>query len=381
MWPDDGFAGEQLRLARLAHGLSLDELGQQVAVSRQYLHQLEVGTKPPTQEMKAALADALGVTTRFFAPSTRAAVHAEQCHFRKQATTPVSVTSQVLARGTLLDRFIARLDAALELPPVDFPQIAVSSAEDIEAAAEACRRHWGLGLTGPITNMTRVVENAGAVVICFSGISDRVDALSMDRPRPLIIRSEAKPAACRLRFDIAHECAHLVMHRGIQTGDRETEGQAHRFASAFLLPRGVFAREFPQGRYLNWAAIFNLKLRWKVSARAIIRRAYDLGLITADRYRSGNIHLNRNGQAKVELHDDVIEPETPEVLTSAFAALTSDRRDALRELAVSVDLGDAMFERLLGQRLPAVTLTSYPENVVPLFRSTSSSNRDAGGNL
>jgi Zn-dependent peptidase ImmA (M78 family)/transcriptional regulator with XRE-family HTH domain len=372
MWPDDGFAGEQLRLARLAHGMSLDELGQRVAVSRQYLNQLEMGTKPPTSEMTAALADVLGVTPRFFAPTARPPVHAEQCHFRKQATTPASVTSQVLARGTLLDRFIARLDTVLELPKVDFPQIPVSSAEDIEAAAEACRRHWGLGLSGPITNMTRVVENAGAIVAHFSGISDRVDALSMDRPRPLIIRSEAKPSACRLRFDIAHECGHLVMHRGIQTGDRETEGQAHRFASAFLLPRGAFAREFPSGRYLNWSAIFDLKLRWKVSARAIIRRAYDLGLITADRYRSGNIHLNRNGQAKVELHDDNIVLETPEVFTSAFAALASTRHDALRDLAESVAMRDGMFERLLGQPLPGTGQTTYLDNVVPLFRSPPS---------
>jgi Zn-dependent peptidase ImmA (M78 family) len=298
-------------------------------------------------------------------------VHAEQCHFRKQATTPASVTSQVLARGTLLDRFIARLDTVLELPPVDFPQIRVSSAEDIELAAESCRRHWGLGLSGPITNMTRVVENAGAVVAHFSGISDRVDALSMDRPRPLIIRSEAKPSACRLRFDIAHECGHLVMHRDIQTGDRETEGQAHRFASAFLLPRAAFAREFPRGRYLNWSAIFDLKLRWKVSARAIIRRAYDVGLITADRYRSGNIHLNRNGQAKTELHDEAIVAEAPELLTGAFAALASAHPNALRELSESVALRDGMFERLLEQPLPETPRSAYFANVVPLFRSSA----------
>ncbi len=52
---------------------------------------------------------------------------------------------------------------------------------------------WGLGL-GPISNMMRVVENAGAIVSFFSGVSERVDALSIDRQRPMIIRSEAKPS-------------------------------------------------------------------------------------------------------------------------------------------------------------------------------------------
>lgn len=363
-----GFAGEQLRLARLALGCTLDELGQQVAATRQYLHQLETGAKPVTSEMAEALADALGVSARFFYQRSRAPVQPEQCHFRKQATTPVSIISQVLARGTLLDQFVERLDSVLTLPPVDFPDIPVSNVLEIELAAEQCRGHWGLGLSAPIVNMMRVVENAGAVVSYFGGISERVDALSMDRRRPLIIRSQAKPAACRLRFDLAHECGHLVMHRGAHTGDRETEGQAHRFASAFLLPRTAFAREFPRTRYLDWHAIFALKARWKVSARAIIRRAYDLGLITADKYRTGNIHLNKTGQSKFENLDDVIIAEQPELLDTAFLALERSGRSATRDLAESVGIGNGMFETLFDRPLSPRADPFEGSNVVRLFR-------------
>lgn len=365
----DTFAGDQLRLARLAHGLTLEELGQKVGMTRQYLHQLETGAKIATAENVELLSDVLGVTQRFFYQSNRSPVQPEQCHFRKQATTPVSITSQVLARGTLLDMLVERLDSALNLPSVNFPQHAIETFEDIEKAAEACRQHWGLGLTGPITNMMRVVENAGAVVGYFSGISERVDALSIDRRRPLIIRSEAKPAACRLRFDLAHECGHLVMHRGVHTGCRDSEGQAHRFASAFLIPRAAFAREFPRTRYLDWQAIFTLKARWKVSARAIIRRAYDLGLITADKYRTGNIHLNKTGQSKVEQLDDQIVAEQPELLDSAFRTLERRGSRALRELAEGVGISDRMFEVLLGRQLPFAHDIAQTTNVVRLFGS------------
>jgi len=363
----DKFAGDQLRLARLAHGFTLDELGQKVASTRQYLHQIEVGTKPAPIDMVNALADVLGVTRGFFFQCSLSPVQPEQCHFRKRATTPISVTSQVIARGTLLDTLVERLDEALRLPVVDFPQISVESVDAIEEAAEACRVHWGLGLTGPITNMMRVVENAGAIVGYFSGISERVDALSMDRRRPLIIRSETKPAACRLRFDLAHECGHLVMHRGVHTGCQETEGQAHRFASAFLLPRTAFAREFPRTRYLDWQGIFAIKQRWKVSARAIIRRAYDLRLITADKYRTGNIHLNKTGQAKIEQLDDQIVAEQPELLDTAFHALSRRGSGALRELAENVGLSDSIFEILVGRKLPAAACNELPGNVVRLF--------------
>ncbi len=41
---NENFEGEQLRLARLAHGFTLDELGERGSATRQYLNQLEQGT-------------------------------------------------------------------------------------------------------------------------------------------------------------------------------------------------------------------------------------------------------------------------------------------------------------------------------------------------
>jgi Zn-dependent peptidase ImmA (M78 family) len=200
--------------------------------------------------------------------------------------------------------------------------------------------------------MMRVVENAGAVVSFFGGVSERVDALSIDCARPMIIRSEAKPAACRLRFDLGHEAGHLIMHRGMQTGDKPTEDQANRFASAFLLPRSSFVHEFPRGRFLDWAAIYQLKLRWKVSAAAIVRRAYDLRMISADQYRTGYIHLSKTGQKKAERYDDMIEAEVPELLLKAVEALEVAYPGATERLVGETGLGEEMFRHVSGLSLP-----------------------------
>ncbi len=360
------FDGDRLRLARVAKGYTLDELGSRVSATRQYLNQLEQGTKLPSREMVEALAAALGVTARFFTLTGRGSVSAEQCHFRKQRTTPVSVVGQVLARGTLLDGIVSRLDRELKLPDVSFPDIPVETTAEIEDAAEQAREQWQLG-TGPISSMMRVVENAGAVVSFFAGVSERVDALSIDRPRPLIIRSEAKPAACRLRFDLAHECGHLVMHKGIVTGDKATEDQANRFASAFLLPRSAFIHEFPRSRMLNWAAIFEMKLRWKVSASAILRRAYDLKILSADQYRTGCIHLSKTGQRKFEQYDDVIVAEEPELLPSAMAALEQAYPGAVRRIADDAGIEGDMFECVSGLGLPDESNFEMA-SIVPILR-------------
>ena len=358
----NAFNGERLRLARVALGLTLEQLGARVSATRQYLNQLEQGTKLPTEDMRDALADALGVARHFFGLPAHTGIRPEQCHFRKQRTTPLAVVSQVLARGTLLDGFVSRLDRELDLPEVSFPDIPVSALGEVEDAAEATRAHWQLG-TGPISSMMRVVENAGAVVSFFGGVSERVDALSIDAARPMIIRSEAKPAACRLRFDLGHEAGHLVMHRGVQTGDKETEDQANRFASAFLLPRSSFVHEFPRSRFLDWTGIFELKLRWKVSAAAILRRAFDLRMISADQYRTGYIHLSKTGQKRHERFDDVIVSETPELLPRAVAALETAFPGSVSRMVDESGLEHAMFERVAGLELPQSVVGHA--NIVP----------------
>jgi Zn-dependent peptidase ImmA (M78 family) len=347
------FYGERLRLARLLTAQSLDEVGTAVATSRQYLHQLETDAKVPTADLRLALADALGVSPHFFSLPIKAAVSEADCHFRKLYTTPRMAMAHAAARGTLLEQLASALDARLRLPKVDFPDFGrATSVAEIEASALRLREHWKLGTDAPIANVTRSLERAGALVIDFGDLSEKVDALSISRRRPIVVRSSIKAAAVRLRFDLAHECGHLVMHQGMVTGDRETEDEAHRFAGAFLFPADAFANEFPRSKSLDWSALFALKQRWRVSVRAIIRRAYDLGLIDAAKYRTGNIHLSKTGQTKFERYDDVIISEQPEMLRAALKALASRDIASYGSMLAEVGLPSARFAELFGVDSP-----------------------------
>lgn len=341
------FSGDQLRLARVAQALPLEEVASRVAATKQHISQLETGARKPSEGLDRALADALGVRTRFFYLNGVPHVRPEQIHFRKQLTTPISITSQVIARGTLLDRLAGELDGRLKLPKVNFPDLRPSSLAEVDAAALEVRRYWGLGVDGPITSMIRVAEHAGAIVTDFVGLSERVDALSMDRPRPIIVRSDAKTSLARQRFDVAHEVGHLVMHRGIETGDRDTEEQAHRFAGAFLIPTAAFVREFPRGHRLDWSALFSMKLRWQVAVRAIVYRAYDLGVLTAAQFRTANIQLVKTGQAKSEKYDDELPLERGELLDAALRKMAA-RPGRLEKLMEDMGLAYPMLKVLTG---------------------------------
>jgi len=345
---EEPFQGAKLRLARLLNGWTKAELADQLQVSRQFIHSLEIGQKPASQDMVAALSLLLKVQPAFFFELLPSEVREEECHFRSRKSMPDKVAEQIISHGTALELIVGLLDSNLALPAVNFPAIEAHCNEEIELAAETCRQHWGLG-TGPIASICRVLENAGAIVTLFQGARHEVDALSMARARPIVIRNTLKQSPGRQRFDLAHECGHLVIHQGVVTGDKVTEGQANRFASALLMPRAAFTRDFPSmPSRLDWQAIYSLKVRWRVSAKAVIRRAHDLELLDAVQYATGNRFLNQTGQARVERFDEKIPFEEPELLKMAITAYIEAFSSTPAEMAKQISMTPSMIEQLVG---------------------------------
>ena len=349
---DQKFEPKRLRLARTFFGLAQGELGERVGASRQFVHQLESGLRAPSSEMVDALAAALLVEGGFFYRTVDSEISQENCNFRSLQSSRVRDLEQVISHGALLAELLLLLEEELEFPEPNFPRIKVSDLEGVEKAAERARTHWSLTIDQPIVSTIRVAENAGAVVIKFLGVASEIDALSVYRSRPLIIRSSEKESPSRLRFDVAHEIGHLVMHQeGKPIEHEELETQAHRFASAFLLPRKAFVREFPRGRRLDWQTIFAIKRKWSVSAQAILRRARDLELIDAAQYRSGNIFISKQGYKRKEPYEPA-EAERPEMLRTALIALQESKGMLPKDVARKLGIQPVLLGNLLGLPIP-----------------------------
>jgi len=316
------FYGDNLRLARLIAGISLNEIGERVGTTRQYIHKLETtDKKAPTDILLDALAFELNVEKSFFSLTIGNQVKEEECHFRKLRSTLVSSRRECTARATLLNKLVDMLEEYLDLPEINFPQYEISSLFDVEQAAMKCRKIWGLG-DGPITNMVRVVENAGAIVSSFGEVSEKVDALSIHRNRPIILLNLQKSSA-RSRMDIGHETAHIVLHKGIETGDTETESQADYFASLFLLPQQALLQGYTSRSKtrLDWNAISSMKVNWGISSKAIIYRLHQNGIISPSLYRRANIHFSKTGQIKNEYYDEKVPYNLPELLPTSLSLL------------------------------------------------------------
>lgn len=325
------YSGDRLRLARLLNAKTLAEVAAQVGVNKQKIHKLENDQAHIDRGLALALSAALDVSADFFVPvsMTGQPIETDAIHFRAtKSRTKQADKDHDAAKVIVLDEMLMHIESELDLPAYNIPNIATASDREIEAAAIACREHWGLG-NAPIANMVRVLENAGVVVLnsdsrCEAIDGASIDGASIDNRRPKVLRN-TPTRGYRSRFTDAHELGHLVMHKGIITGDRETERQANRFASAFLLPAQAFYASFPKSHRIDWAEIERLKQHWCVSKAALFYRAKQIGAIDDKQYLTAVKALNNRGERSKENGDERIAPELPELLPDALQYLAKTR--------------------------------------------------------
>ena len=82
---------------------------------------------------------------------------------------------------------------------------------------------------GPVNNLTHALEAAGIVMVHSDMAGSAVDGVTFSAPRlrPLLVLKINQPAD-RMRFTMAHELGHLVLHRTQPT--QQMEDQANEFA-------------------------------------------------------------------------------------------------------------------------------------------------------
>ena len=355
------FLGEKLRIARIFHGMTQADLGNEVAASSGFIGKLERGEKCAADTLLKALCSVLGFEEEFFFTPLFEEFKENECSFRHRSTTPQTAKKQVLAHGTLLASVIDYFASVLSLPGFNIPSIPIRSQSEIEEATLACRNAWRMGTDRPIKSMTRLLETNGATVSWMRS-SMKIDAFSRFGRITVVFKNSAKVFPSRWTFDLAHELGHLVMHRGTNSDTKKLEREANAFASAFLLPKKQFSEEFKALNKFDWAHIFELKRRWRTSASAMIYRAHELELIDSARYRRMYAYYHAQGWHKDEPCEPV--PEQPELLSLAFKALEMDHGESPQDLCKRLHWKPLTMERITNIQVPIGNL--QPEKVASL---------------
>ena len=191
---------------------------------------------------------------------------------------------------------------------------------------------------GPVRNLTAIIESSGGIIFSLPLETDKFDALSLWAPKmpPVIFVNENFPGD-RLRFNLAHEIGHLIMH-GVPSPRQEEE--ADRFASEFLMP----AEEIrPQLSKLTFDRLATLKTYWRISMQALIRRAHTLGLISERQQRTFFMNMSSNGWRKKEPID--IPLEKPSILRSLVDVHLKEHAYTIAELCEAIRASPEDFRR------------------------------------
>lgn len=342
--PDEAaFIGSRLPVARRFRGMNASQLARAIGVTPPYVAMIEDGRRLPSDQVRDAIAAALRIPASFFERSWHSP--AGPVHFRKRASTPKRLQAQYAAHVELVDEFVSYIDHFVMFPPVQLPRASISERSPSEIATDT-RVALGIPDRAPIQNVTRTFEHAGVIIVELPDVPGRIDALSTDAGRPLIIRSSAKGSPSRTRFDTPHEAGHRIMHSTDSEPSSDQEDQADAFASAFMLPFQAFIAEFPRTTFWDWTDLFAMKSRWGMSLAALLYRAYELNLIDAARFRTANIYLRTRGWHLGEPYEP--PAEQTEALRGAVSAMVNDGTRSPKEIVDDLGWTDELVAEVVG---------------------------------
>ena len=286
------FSASRLTVARCRRGLTKRALAEMIDHSAQSLTNYEDKARQPPTDVVQRLSFALGFPPSYFYESDLHLVGAETVTFRARRSLKSSMRDKALATGALATEIISpAIRRRFNLPTVDVPDL---GGEKPEIAAATLRQSWRQG-NGPIHNMVHLLESKGIEVYWLDEPDRSLDAFALWRAElPYVLLNSNTTAGDRARFDAAHELGHLVLHRNVEdVNTRDVESEAHRFASAFLMPAEQFRHESP--RLPVMSRYYALKQRWGCSIQAMVRRGYDLELFSEWHYEQSAKQMSSAG--------------------------------------------------------------------------------------
>lgn len=183
-----------------------------------------------------------------------------------------------------------------------FNDIVVRNAEDARLVANELRKKWNLG-DGPISQPMVMLEEHGVKVIeveedpeLFDGTSTIVEGLPvvvLNKCESFSPESKHTFSPERRNLTLFHELGHQIMNIPDDVSDKEKENLCNVFANEMLIPSNTFLNIFGNKRQaITIVELKDVQLNYGISARALMMKAHQLGVINKSRYVGFCIKMN-----------------------------------------------------------------------------------------
>ena len=287
---------EMLVIARQLRQMTQEDVCIKANISQGILSKAENGLRELQDDILERLSHVYDLPMSFFYRENDISP-VSHLYFRRKLSMSVKTIDSFVAKSRIIKLALDDLFNAVNLPSYD---IGTYDPKEFTPQDIADKVRYKLKIfRGPVPNLMALLENHGIVICKMDFETDKIDGLStVTNSGQNIIFLNSQMPNDRIRFSLAHELGHMVMHMETPPPSVEiAEEQADSFASQFLMPEDEIK---PMLYNLKMTTLAELKRRWNVSMRSLIRRAKDLNTISQDTYRYFQMDFSRRKYNKNE---------------------------------------------------------------------------------
>lgn len=277
---DQGVVSANIRRLRKERRLTQDAVANAAGISRLAFRNIEKQKAQPRPDTLQAIARALKVGLGDLVVPV-----SQLRHVRFRSKRRLNSRDQILAD---VARWLSDFNDLEELlhderPPVvaAVPDGGRSGVDRARDAASAIRKEFGIGDDEPVRDISGLLEARGYKVLPVKIANEGFFGLSVaadDGGPAIVVNTQDRISVERWIFSAAHELGHLILHLDSYdvakaSEEAEEEKEANVFASYFLMPEQLFAKEWEESRGLPFVIrVLKVKRMFRVSYRTILHR-------------------------------------------------------------------------------------------------------------
>jgi len=327
---------------RKASGLKQDEVAEKAGLSRAAYLAIEKGKTNARSETLHRIAEAFNVSIRdlFMDVPELKSVRFRMSKITEQKRKAREQQIIKIAMWLKDYNFLEK-----ELGKKKENKLAALKEKDPVKLARRIREKLGLDANQPIKDIYEVVNAAGIKLHLAEMPMDDFFGVSIgeDDGGPAISVNVSKGISIeRQIFTVAHEMAHLIMHRDsfrpeMFNDEPDEEKEADKFAGYFLMPDEEFKKALERCKGMHWVdAILTVKRYFRVSYLTVIRRLLDLEMVDSSIYQKFNTEYKNMYNISLKNHQEPVALREPD--SSSNNIIVEERLHSLVREAVEKDI-------------------------------------------
>lgn len=344
----------RIKNARLLHGYTLQEVADQLQISKQMVSKYEKGTLPGSDKL-IALAKLFKTKVDYFFREPE--VELEEINFRKKSKFNgrriLALKEEIRTRieNYLYVENLFNLNPAFKNP---VGKMAIDSREDVMNAVNQIRKEWNIG-NDPIHNVVELLEDHEVKVIEVNEDTSQFDGLAtvIDKKYYVVVINKDMPIE-RKRFTLLHELGHLLLKISDKS-EQVQEKCCNWFASEMLLSTENLIMEFGIKRSsITLEELKNVQTKYGISIKAIVYKLADEGIIAPQKSKAfyqrvnaskrlrSDVDASRYGGKEVSIrYENLIYRSLSEetITISKASALLDTSMEELRDSLSTVTMG------------------------------------------